>query len=149
MKENKTGKYENLAGAIYSLLLKYSPVKRTRRIERSGWFRFPNVKTFEIHIKGYIPELQDVNVEKRLTPVLSFKPHTNKRLNRYLEHNIIRLRRLKSDPVKYFALCHILMKNSNVFMAEAISHVWPNWYKSLPLYFVLNVARKARKIIRN
>lgn len=140
---------ENLAGAIYSMLRKYSPVKRTRRISNSGWFRFPNAKSFEIHIKENVPELQDIGIEKRFTPVLKFQPLHNKRMNRYLEYNISRLRKLKHDPVKYFNIVHILMKNSNTFRAAAISQIWPTWYKDLPLYFVINVSRKATRIIKN
>lgn len=145
----KDAELKTLTGAIYSLLRKFSPVKRTRRILGTGWFRFPNVKNFEIHLSSYVPELQSIGIDKRLSPTLRMDPLHNRRMNRYLEHNIIRLRRLKTDPVKYFALAQILMKNSNIFMAAAVSHVWPNWYKDLPLYFVLNVARKARRVIRN
>jgi hypothetical protein len=148
-KENKIGNIETLAGAIYSMLRRYSPVKRTRRINNSGWFRFPNTKSFEIHIQNHVPELKDEDILKRFTPILKFDAYANKRMNRYLRYNVEKLESLRDNPEKYFKIVQILMKNSYTFRAAAISQVYPTWYKDIPLFMIIKWHKKVSKIIKN
>lgn len=72
--------------------------------------------------------------KKRITPIIKKKKKgTNKPLNRYLEHNIIRLDSKRSNSVLYWKIAQILMKRSNVFRVSAFNQVFHNWHRKLPL----------------
>jgi hypothetical protein len=61
----------------------------------------PDVKSFKIKIKGYDPLFKEHGINKRLAPEFEFTKYKNKKLNRYLENQVIRLDKSRSNPTLY------------------------------------------------
>jgi hypothetical protein len=100
-----------LTKAIYTIDLNKSEYKT--RIRNSPWIRLPNVKEFKISIKGYNLIAKAFGINLKIKPTLQFVKHRNDDLNRYIEHQVIRLEKSKSNPSLYWKIASILMKRSN------------------------------------
>lgn len=122
---------------------------QNKKILKSPWVRLPNVRKFEIKLNHLDPLFGIFGIKKRYKPSIVFEPYEGHKLNRYLEHQILRLSKNKSNPKIYWKLSKILMKRSNVFRISAINHVFKNWYRNYPLSFILNTNRKLSKLINN
>jgi hypothetical protein len=120
---------------------------KPRRILDSPWIRLPNVSTFKISIQEFDPLLKIFDVNKRFKPVFEIETNRNRKMNKYLEHMVIRLDNTRNNPKLYWHIAEVLMKRSNVFRVAAINHVFRNWYKNYPLGYILNVNRKVAKLI--
>jgi hypothetical protein len=121
---------------------------KARRIRNSPWHYFPNIIDFEIKLKDYEPTLLQIGIKKRNKPILSFDKYVNRRMNRYLSWQILRLEKNRSKPHTYWRIAKSLMLRSNTFLAAAITRVMHNWYKNYPLNLVLSTARKVRRIVK-
>jgi len=64
-------------------------------------------------------------IDKKVKPTLTIEPYKNDSMNRYVEHQVIRLSKAKNNPKLYWQIAKILMKRSNTFRVLAINHVFP------------------------
>jgi hypothetical protein len=119
------------------------------RILDSPWVKIPNVKSFNIIVKLSDPLFKLFGIKKQFKPTLMLEAYRNKRINRYLEHQVLRLEKARINPQLYWAMAQILMKRSNVFRVCAIQHVFKNWYRNYPLGFIINTNRKVSRLINN
>lgn len=71
-------------------------------------------------------------------------------MNKFMEHMVRRLNKALKDgkPRKFWFLAAFCMKHSVSFRVSAINKVFHNWYKIMPLSFVININQKADKIIK-
>lgn len=89
-----------------------------------------------------------IGFKRRLPNTIEGFPNSNtKKLNKYMTYAITRLRSAKS-PRHFWFLAIFLMKNSTAFRVSAINKVFHNWYKIMPLSYVININEKADKIIK-
>jgi len=138
----------NLIQAIKSLDPKDLTPKHKRRVLKdSPWSYIPNVKSFQINLNILNPLLELLEIKKKLNPQLKFTAYDNKRINRFIEHSVINLNKLKSDPERYFKYANLLLKRSNCFRVLAFNHVLQNWHRKYPLDFVLNCNYQVSRII--
>jgi len=61
----------------------------------------PNVKNFKVIIQGESIPLEKLGVKKSVKSHLEVEAYENKRINRYFEHQIIRLKNLTGEPEKF------------------------------------------------
>lgn len=73
-------------------------------------------------------------------------PGRNRGMNRYMEHQVRRLRILKGNPEAYFRLSNFLIRNSKSFQVSAINHVFNNWHRNMPLNMLMAIYRRFKKI---
>lgn len=123
--------------------------KRRSAILNSGWRSIPSVSNFKIDLSPMNAILEKIGFERRLGNRLTFVPNQNKSMNRYMKYNMMRLEKLrykKEDARKYWFLSWILMKRSISFRISAINKVYHNWYKNMPLSYIININKKVQKI---
>lgn len=115
--------------------------------EITPWVKIPNVASFSIKLNQLDPIFAIFGIKKKYAPTLFMEEYKANGINRYLEHQIIRLSKHRNNPVLYWQLAQILMKRSNCFRVVAIQHVFRKWYRNYPLGFIINTNRKVSKII--
>lgn len=122
------------------------PVSKT--ISQSNWRRIPNAAQFGIHLGRYSNLWQKIlGILRRTSSSVKIVKGKNRPMNRYIEHQINRLRKLKGNPNAYFRLSFFLMKNSTSFRVSAIHAVLPLWYRKQSLSQVKSINTKCTKII--
>lgn len=73
--------------------------------------------------------------------------YENHRCNRYMEHQLIRMR--KANAILYWTIAMNLIKRSNVFFIICLNKIFPKWHRELKLNFVIAIAVATRKIFAN
>lgn len=123
---------------------------RRTRILNSPWERIPSTSHFDISLNVFNVILELIGLPRRLPNELTFSPHHNKSMNRYMEHQIRRLNHYLSikEPRKFWFIANFCMKHSVSFRVAAINKCFHGWYKLYPLSFIININAKADKIIR-
>lgn len=115
----------------------------------TGWVRIPAISYFHIRLGKWHPALATVGVSHRIMNEFEFETMKSRAATRYMEYQIGRLMEIKRvNPVKYWKIVYILMSRSSAFRVSAINHVFYNWYKDYSFWFIMNVNRKASRIIK-
>lgn len=122
---------------------------KSRKISNTPWTRLPNCSDFKIKLGKYNLLFYLKGILKKCSPKVLIKSIDNDGMNRYMRFQIKRLRSKLDNPVLFWKIATILMKRSNVFRVSAINHVFPNWYKSYPFWWILQINRKASRIINS
>jgi len=78
-------------------LLKPSYRKFTGSILKSPWKRIPSVSKVKVETKEFNTMLESIGIRHKLPARLTFERNANHRLNRYIGHQIIRMRKAKED----------------------------------------------------
>jgi len=121
---------------------------KTNRILGSGWGRIPNIRDISINLGVYNKILKLVGMDVREGTTLQFEKLNPDRMNRFMTYQLWKLSGYREkSPKKYFKLAFSLMRRSVSFRVSAINHVFFNWYKIYPLWWILRVNRRANKIM--
>jgi Reverse transcriptase (RNA-dependent DNA polymerase) len=138
-----------LVEAIQNATLSDYTTKSRRRNQDSPWEPIPDVSELKINLREKSELFEMFGLNRRKKPLIEFTNHDNGRKNRYLEHQLLRLNRLRDEgkTETYFKVAEILMKRSNTFRVSAIQHVMKKWYRNFPLKYVLDVNREVSRII--
>lgn len=102
------------------------PTTKRRNIAGTHWLAIPNVSKFSIELKDYNTLLEYVDLKKRNAPTFEYEAYRNKPYNIYMANQISRLKKLRSDPVKYFKVARHLMRHSKIFRVSAINKCMVN-----------------------
>jgi hypothetical protein len=140
---------KNLSEAIYSMdLNNYRNKSKRRVLGDSPWEFIPNVKSFNVTVNVADPLFKIFNIDKKLKPELTLKEYQNQAINRYIEHQVIRLKKLRdTKPKIYWWTAFTILKRSNSFRVLGINHVFKNWHRNYPLNFIIGVNRMCSTII--
>jgi hypothetical protein len=111
------------------------------------WKRLPNVKNFVVKVNGLNSIFQYFGIKKMNRPDITWTPYRNIKYNIYMEKQIRRLRKYKSNPKVFFRIAWFLITKSKVFRVSAINKTLYNWYKRLPFGEVMRINRKVNKIL--
>jgi len=114
-------------------LLKPSYRKFTGSILKSPWKRIPSVSKVKVETKEFNTMLESIGIRHKLPARLTFERNANHRLNRYIGHQIIRMRKAKEEG-KYelfWTIAWACLRSSVSFRLSAINHVKPNWWFGL------------------
>lgn len=143
----------------------WKPIALGKSPDRGVWRNFkplPNVKSFRLQMKWWDSILLKFKIFKVQDPVMEIQRYRNAKINRYIKHQLIRLDKhanriqekiRKSDgklsPLSslrqssaYWVLADALMKRSRCFRIQALQHVFPRWYKEMPIHQVVNLLVK-------
>jgi len=121
--------------------------KSPRKLCNTGWLKIPNCEHFDIELKGVNPNWKELGIDKNFDAEIEITPYKNRGMNRYMKYQISQLRKYKTEPTKYWKLVWFLMIHSSSFRLSAINNVFSNWYKDLSYYSLVNINKKATRII--
>lgn len=138
----------NHLDAMKAQLLKFSQVKFSGKIGRSSWTRIPAISSMKIVVGEFNKLLEEINITKRLDPIIKFETNQLKNSNRYMEHQIARIRRYReSNPRLSMAIAFFCIKSSLSFRLSAWHHVFPRWHYEMSQNKVAEINRKVQRII--
>ena len=121
----------------------------SKTILGTNWRRIPNAAAFSIHPGRYSKIWQEIlGVLRRTSTQVHFLKAGNRGMNRYIEHQLLRLRKLKSNPLAYFRIARWLAINSKSFRVSAIHHVFPLWYRNMKIQQVKSINTKCTKLMK-
>lgn len=88
-------------------------------------------------------------IERRYSTTLEILPNKNRSVNRYIEHQILRLGKCRDtgNARLYFHICDVILRRSNAFRVLAINHVFNQWQRKYPFQYILSANRKLSKLI--
>jgi len=110
----------------------------------------PDVRWFKVETSEKDWLFHEFDIEKREhKPILEMMPFRNRKINRYVVWQLLRLERLKArgDIKAYFRVVWALM-SSKSYVVLSLNEVLRRWYKEQPYYKVLQVAKYIRKLVR-
>jgi hypothetical protein len=90
-----------LSRAIKTIDLNKVRDNKTGKIRKSPWVRIPDVSIFNINLRPFDAFFASFGIKKRIPPLLRIVGHKNGKMNRYLEHQIIRLQSNRATPQLY------------------------------------------------
>lgn len=129
-------------------LLKLGGSNFNGKIAKSSWNRIPTVSSVNIKDKGMNEILSAIGLTLKLPREIEFIPKSSKSMNRYMEHQIIRLRKAKGKPLFWVIANHCLLK-SRSFRVSAINHVIPSWWYAWPVDSMKMLNQQVSKILKN
>jgi len=89
-----------LSRAIKVIDLNKKELKHGRILD-SPWVKIPNVKSFNVQLNLHDPMFALFGIKKRYKPTLMLEGYKSNGMNRYLEHQILRLSKAKANPGLY------------------------------------------------
>lgn len=144
---NSISKDTLLAALQFSDINKHQT--KNNRIGDTPFRRIPNCREFKIELEGIDKVYELFHIKKNLDPKITITPYDNKSLNRYMEHQLIRLEKCRDSDAKLFwTIGNYLMLHSNVFITSCVNRLIPNWHRKYSLSHILSVIKKARIIIK-
>lgn len=113
--------------------------------------RLPDIREFSIKLGNYDWLMARFGLKKRLKPTLTWIPYNNKKMNRYLEHQIRILDRCieKGNDRLYWSKSMFLVKRSRTFFLTQLRRTFPRWHREFPLWWVINLYKKYLLLARN
>jgi hypothetical protein len=128
-------------------LMKFSRVNFTGKIEKSSWNRIPAVSNVTVKVGELNDLLKRIGIDKRLPANIKFDDRDTKAMNRYMGHQIIRLRKAQGSPSTFWTIANFCLLRSASFRASAINHVLPEWWYGIPYWKVLKFNREVSEIL--
>lgn len=104
----------------------------------------PNVRKFRVKINDWDKLFLKYGIKKRISPSMKFEKYNNGKLNRYVRHQLMRMKHL--DNTAYWRTALYLMRHSKVFFVLGLNHVKPRWHREMGLGSVINLARGVMRI---
>lgn len=140
---------ENLSEAMKDPNVSDVRAKLKGRILDSPWSRIPDCSELSVNVGIPSPIFAHYGIIKKVNTTITITPWKNGDMNRYLEHQMIRLKKCRDEGQNelYWHISWLCMKRSNTFRVSGISHVFNNWHRNYPLNFIMNVNRLASLII--
>lgn len=111
--------------------------------------KIPNVQSFKVtRLSNYHPTLLKVGIRKREThPQFETVPYINHSINRYLEHQFIRLNKCRNvNPDLYWLISEHLLKRSSCFMALCLYETDSGWHRTRSYEDIWKYIRSAREL---
>lgn len=139
---------ENSAPKMKAQLLKLGRSSITGKILGSPWNKIPAVSNVSIKTNEYNEILAAIGIEKKLPSEIEFRPNDAKKMNRYMGHQIIRLRQCKNTP-KYWQIIGFILTKSVSFRVSAINHVIPSWWYSWNFDNIITLNKQVSKILQS
>jgi hypothetical protein len=97
---NSISKDTLLAALQFSDINKHQ--NKNNRIGDTPFRRLPNCREFKIELEGIDKVYELFHIKKNLDPKITITPYDNKSLNRYMEHQLIRLEKCRDSDAKLF-----------------------------------------------
>jgi hypothetical protein len=110
--------------------------------------RLPNVREFRVEVQeNYHPILAKLGISKRsFNPVLHTKPHYNRSINRYIEHQFRRLNANRSRPCVYWRIGEHLLNRSTSYAVLLLHETLPGWHRKYRYEDVWEIIKSMRTL---
>lgn len=110
----------------------------------------PNVSKFKIKwLSNYHPIFLAKGILKReKSPQFEIEIHTNKNINRYINHQLNRLRKHRENPQVFWIIAKYLL-NSYTFQVACFHHVFRNWHRTLHFKKVLRILKETAQLAKD
>jgi hypothetical protein len=110
--------------------------------------RLPNVRRFKVAQLGdYHPVFKAFGHKKRMMhPLFDMSYYDNRKLNRYIEHQILRLNGVRDNPTLFWRIGLSLLLNSKIFTIVNLHATYPTWYKDQPYQEIWKILAGHRKL---
>jgi hypothetical protein len=110
----------------------------------------PNVKSFKVVIQGKNIPLEKKGISKSVKSHIEFEFGPNKKINRYIQHQIIRLQKYsKLRDKRFWTVAESLLKGSVCWFVIHLNRVFPRWYRNMPVWVVLRLRKEMAKIVKD
>lgn len=121
--------------------MKELPENKSNKYKWGPWKPLPNCSEFRVDVSGYDPLFLKHEVYKRLEPTKWHAAFRNRKLNRYLKHQIDRLDKARKEGRHdlYWAISNQLLSRSVTFALQAMHHVYPRYHRELDYAQVLRL----------
>lgn len=103
----------------------------------------PNAHEFKVIIQGDDLPLLKHGIRKSVKSHLLIVKGENRRANRYLQHQLIRLRKLEGN---YWDIVRLLCVRSKVWYVAHLQRSFPRWYRELPVWYTIYLWKKVIRI---
>lgn len=109
------------------------------------WQRIPDVKEMKVAPSGWkiLPIMFQIWLRSK--PSILFTPLGNRRLNRYIEHQVIRLNRNIRKPAFWY-IAEYILNRSRSFLIVSLHHCEPKWHREISLPFIYRTIRQYLRI---
>jgi len=108
----------------------------------------PDVRDFKVKVNKMDWLFDLFGIVKRVSPDISFKPYKNRKMNRFIVHQMIRLSKARRNPKLYWAISRRLLA-SVAFNVSALQHVKPGWHRVMPYHSVLKVMSRVNDMVKS
>lgn len=112
-------------------------------------WKLPNVRAFEIEINSWDELFAYFGIKKRLAPLMTYEKYQNGSMNRYLQHQLLRLIKYRNEPMIYWTIAFYLLRRSLTFRVLAVNHVYPQWQRKENYYTIKGWLRKVENIAKD
>jgi hypothetical protein len=145
---NQDSKYLTQLDEMKRQLLNPSQIKFTGKILGSPWNRIPAVSKVEVSTKEYNTLLEGIGILHKLPPKITFERNSNHKLNRYIGHQIIRMRKARENQNSrlFWVIAMACLKSSVSFRLSAINHIKPNWWFGISADRIHQINRRVNVI---
>jgi len=137
-------KVEQLRGILPEQVCQNRGVNNPDKLLWGPFKKLPNVRNFRVLIQEYDPIFLNHGIMKRLPADFQYENYTNRKFNKYMEHQLKRMSH--ATPQVYWAMANQLIKRSNVFLVMSLNHVYPKWQRNMGLSSVVRLALEIRRI---
>ena len=93
--------------------------------------RIPNVSDFRVEVnENWHPIFEFYGIKKRWwKPLLHVKRYSNRRLNRYITHQFIRLNKHRGNPATFWRIAEYLLNRSASYTTLLMFETFPGWHR--------------------
>lgn len=108
--------------------------------------RLPNVKEFRVEVvKDYHPIFKEKGIKKRkYFPILHTEAHSNRSLNRYIQHQFIRLNKHLTQPRTFWRIGETLLHRSSSYAALLVHETFDGWHRYYSYHTIWNYLKHYR-----
>jgi len=142
---------QKLVASLFGNLTERMQKNSMNNQDKTLWVPFkkiPNVRNFRVELNTWDKIFLRFGIKKRLSPTFIYEKHVNDKLNKYMTHQLKRLRKHSNNPLTFWRIGMHLVRRSNVFFVIALNHVFPLWHRNLRLSSVIRLAIQTRRIAK-
>jgi hypothetical protein len=120
---------------------------RGKPVDAEVWGPFrplPNVSKFTVKLSKFDELYQSYGIKRRMPVQLDYKPHRNKGMNDYFDHQLRRMKQASDED--FWKIATWLLRHSNVMLLLALQHVVPKWHRNYKLGYIKRVLYRTRQL---
>jgi len=144
-------KSQGYSDDVSQIIAGYTPKGQGRILKDSSWRRIPSVEQFDVNKSEYntvMSKVFNIMLRRPSTPTVKLTKHNKQ--NRYMEHQIGRIRKYRNtNPELSWKIAHLCIQKSRAFRMSAICHVIPDWFYAYPEEYIWKISRTVEKAIRS
>lgn len=146
LNNNEKTRTETTSNPRYATWSGQTTLKEIVTNKQMGIKLLPDVAEFRIKLGRDDELFKWAGIKRKLEPELTFEAGRNKRINRYVVHQFLRLERARTQPDKYWRIGWALM-NKISYQLIALHKIEFGWHRNQPYQKILHLAEKVRTLV--